>query len=114
MAKTLKSIKKLLHKTMKAIRGGAKPPKTPADQSLASWQKWVEKYKAYLEKEGKPVPVTLTWEEHKALPRYRNSRGQSVITMKGDVRGQELKWMHDVYHKLTGKTHKTLSRRGLF
>ena len=94
-------------------RGGA-APKAPASQSVASWENWVEKYKAYLEKEGKHVPVTLTWEEHKALPRYRNSMGEKWVTSKEDMRGQELKWMHDVYHKLTGKTNKTLSRRGLF
>ena len=112
MALTRKSMKKLLRMTRK--RGGAKAPSAPASQTLASWQKWVEKYKAYQAKEGKPAPAIPTWEEHKALPRYRNSRGESLIRMKEDVRGQELKWMHDVYYRLTGKTNKTLSRKGLF
>jgi len=107
-----KSRKNKLRTTRK--RGGTTAPKAPTDQSHASWEKWVEKYKAYLEKEGKHVPATPTWSEHKALPRYRNSSGESLITTKDALRGQELKWMHDVYYKLTGKTHKTLSRRGLF
>jgi hypothetical protein len=109
MAKTRKNTLRTTRK-----RGGATAPKAPSSQSVESWEKWVEKYKAYLEKEGKHVPATPTWSEHKSEPRYRNSRGESVITTKDALRGQELKWMHNVYYKLTGKTHKTLSRSGLF
>ena len=110
MAKTRKNT---LRTTLKK-RGGATAPKAPSSQSIASWEKWVEKYKAYLEKEGKHVPATSTWSEHKELPKYHNSMGEKWIRSKDDIRGQELTWMHDVYHKLTGKTNKTLSRKGLF
>ena len=98
--------KKSLHR--KTLKHGGGPPKAPSGSTVAGWTKWIEKYKAYLQKEGKTVPTVQTWEEHEA--RYRNSSGERWYMTPKEKRSTELKWMHDSYRKLTGKAHKTLPR----